>query len=160
LYVGVIGPGSAQEASEPLLGLARDVGRELAGPDTVVVCGGLGGVMEAVCEGVSERGGSCVGLLPGRQRSEGNRYLSLALATGFGQGRNVVVVTASDVLVAIGRGLGTLSEIALALRASKHVVGLDSWPLHEHSELMHPAGSAAEAVALARELGRGPAAGR
>jgi uncharacterized protein (TIGR00725 family) len=157
LYVGVIGPGSSDAATASVRGAARDAGRALAGPDTVVVCGGLGGVMEAVSEGVSERGGRCIGLLPGVERREGNRYLSLALPTGLGQGRNLLVVAASDVLLAIGRGLGTLSEIALALRAGKHVVGLDSWQLSEHGELMHPVGSVPEAVALVQELGRAQA---
>jgi uncharacterized protein (TIGR00725 family) len=153
LYVGVIGPGSGDAATARVLDAARAAGRALADPDTVVLCGGLGGVMEAVSEGVSERGGRSVGLLPGLERREGNRYLSLALPTGLGHGRNLLVVAASDVLLAIGRGLGTLSEIALALRAGKHVVALDSWQPGEHGDLLHPVESVAEAVALVRELG-------
>jgi uncharacterized protein (TIGR00725 family) len=157
LYVGVIGPGSGDAATDSVLDAARDAGRALADRDTIVLCGGLGGVMEAVSEGVSERGGRSIGLLPGLQRRDGNQYLSLALPTGLGQGRNLLVVAASDVLLAIGRGLGTLSEIALALRAGKHVVGLASWQLSEHGDLLHPVESVDEAVVLVRELGGGVA---
>jgi uncharacterized protein (TIGR00725 family) len=152
LYVGVIGPGAREGATERELSAAREIGQALAAPGVIVVCGGLGGVMEAVSEGVSAGDGCCIGLLPGSERSEGNRHLSLALPTGLGEARNVLVVGASDVLLAIGKGLGTLSEIALAMRAGKHVVGLDTWALPDDGGLMHPVGSAAEAVELVREL--------
>ncbi len=109
--------------------------------------------MEAVCEGVRAGKGCSLGLLPGHSRHEANRHVSLAVPTGLGEARNVLVVGASDVLIAIGKGLGTLSEIAFAVRAGKHVVGLDTWSLEDHGELVHRVASAAQAAALARDLG-------
>jgi uncharacterized protein (TIGR00725 family) len=151
-YVAVVGEGAGGDPSPELLQAASEVGRELATARAVVICGGLGGVMEAVSRGVHERGGCCIGLLPGDERAEANAYLSLALPTGLGQVRNTLVVRAADVVIAIGRGYGTLSEIALALRAGKHVVGLATWELADADERMHPVGEAGEAVRLALEL--------
>ncbi len=154
-YVAVVGPGSSgTDATElaPLLDDARAIGRGLAAAGAVVVCGGLGGVMEAVAEGVSEREGQCVGLLPGRERTEANRWLTIALPTGVGEARNWLVVCASDVVIALGGGYGTLSEIALALRAGKHVVGLRTWDVPEDGALMHRVESASDAVVTALRL--------
>ena len=135
----MVGPG---EASGALVAAAEAVGRGLAGRGAVVVCGGLGGVMEAACRGAKEAGGTTVGLLPGGDRAAANNYVDVALPTDLGQGRNLLVVRAGDVLVAVGGGHGTLSEIALALRAGKRVVGLDSWEI----EGVEPASSAEAAV--------------
>ena len=93
----------------------------------MLVCGGLAGVMEAACRGAAGAGGISVGLLAGVERSDANPYVSVALPTGLGQARNAVVVRAADTIVAIGGGYGTLSEIALALRRGKPVIGLDTW---------------------------------
>ncbi|MET8247610.1 TIGR00725 family protein [Streptomyces sp. NPDC005202] len=124
--IAVAGPGQASaEEAEP----ARRVGELLAGRGAVVVCGGLGGVMEACAEGVRAAGGTVVGLLPGQDRSAGNRHLSVAVATGLGELRNGVLVNTCDALIAVGGGWGTLSEIALALRAGKTVALLGSWAL-------------------------------
>jgi uncharacterized protein (TIGR00725 family) len=103
------------------------VGRLVAERGAVVVCGGLGGAMESACRGAKQAGGLTVGLLPGSDRSEANAFVDVALPTGLGQARNALVVGAADVVIAVGRGYGTLSEIALALRADKRVVGLDTW---------------------------------
>jgi uncharacterized protein (TIGR00725 family) len=103
------------------------VGRLVAARGAVVVCGGLGGAMESACRGAKQAGGLTVGLLPGSDRSEANAYVDVALPTGLGEARNALVVGAADVVIAVGRGYGTLSEIALALRAGKRVVGLDTW---------------------------------
>ena len=118
IYVAVVGPGEAEE-----------VGRLLAERGAVVVCGGLGGVMEAACRGARAAGGTTVGLLPGVDRSEANRHVDIAVPTGLGEGRNALVVRAADAVIAIGGGYGTLSEIALALRAGKPVIGLDTWEI-------------------------------
>ncbi len=123
-YVAVVGPG---ECDEDLAALAEAVGRALARRGAVVCCGGLGGVMAAACRGAYEAGGTTVGLLPGSARAAGNPWLTVAVATGLGEARNAVVVSAADVVVAMGGGYGTLSEIALALRAGKRVVGLRTW---------------------------------
>ena len=98
--------------------------------------------MEAACRGAKEAGGTTVGLLPGGDRAAANRYVDVALPTDLGQGRNLLVVRAGDALVAVGGGHGTLSEIALALRAGKRVVGLDTWDI----EGVEPAASAEAAV--------------
>jgi uncharacterized protein (TIGR00725 family) len=95
----------------------------------VVVCGGLGGAMEAACRGAHEAGGTTVGILPGLERGEANRYVDVAVATGLGEARNVLVVRAADALIAVGGGHGTLSEIAFALKTGKRVVGLQSWDI-------------------------------
>jgi uncharacterized protein (TIGR00725 family) len=123
-YVGVAG---ASQPEPELLELAEVLGRHLAEAGAVVVCGGGGGVMTAVCKGAAAAGGTTVGLLPGDRRREGNPYLGVALPTGLGEGRNVLLVRASDALVAVGGGFGTLSEIALALRTGVPVVGLRTW---------------------------------
>jgi uncharacterized protein (TIGR00725 family) len=118
------------------------VGRELGGRGAVLVCGGLGGVMEAACRGAKEAGGTTVGILPGMDRAAANPYVDVAVPTGLGEARNALVVRAADALVAVGGGYGTLSEIALALKAGKRVVGLGTWDV----EGVEAAGSPAEAV--------------
>ncbi len=85
----------------------------------MLVCGGLGGVMEAACRGARSEGGMTIGLLPGTDREDANGWVVLALPTGLGEGRNALIVRAADAIVAIGGGWGTLSEIAFALRAGR-----------------------------------------
>ncbi|HYT25474.1 MAG TPA: TIGR00725 family protein [Actinomycetota bacterium] len=126
LYIGVAG---ASQPEPELAGMAEALGRRLAEAGAIVVCGGGGGVMAAVCRGAVAAGGTTVGLLPGGDRSGGNPHLRIALPTGLGEGRNVLLVRASDALVAVGGGYGTLSEIALALRTGVPVVGLRTWSL-------------------------------
>lgn len=125
-YVGVVGPG---EASAEEAGVAEAVGRALAERGAVVVCGGLGGVMEAACRGARDAGGTTVGILPGTDRAAANPFVEVAVATGLGEARNAVVVRAADALIAVGGAYGTLSEIAFALKASKRVVGIGSWEI-------------------------------
>jgi len=127
VHVAVVG-GDAT-AGDDSCAAAFEVGRELARRGCVLVCGGLGGVMEAACRGAAGEGGLTVGLLPGSDRSEGNPHLSVAIATGMGEMRNALVVRASDVVIAIGGGHGTLSEIAFALKTGRPVVGLGTWDL-------------------------------
>jgi uncharacterized protein (TIGR00725 family) len=106
---------------------AESVGRGLAERGAVVVCGGLGGAMEAACRGAKAGGGTTVGLLPGLDRRDANPYVDVAVPTGLGEARNALVVRAADALIAVAGGYGTLSEIALALRSGKRVVGLGTW---------------------------------
>jgi uncharacterized protein (TIGR00725 family) len=141
-YVAVVGPG---EATPGDLTAARAVGSELARADAVLVCGGLGGVMEAACHGARESGGTTVGILPGANRATANAFVDVAIATGLGEARNALVVRSADALIAIGRGYGTLSEIALALRARKPVLAVDSWDI----EGVQSAATPEEAVAAA-----------
>ena len=107
--------------------MARDVGFEIGKKGWTLICGGLGGVMEGAAKGCTEAGGMTIGLLPGLNRDTANPYIRIPIPTGLGDGRNLLVVRASDILVAISGGHGTLSEIALALKAEKPVVGLETW---------------------------------
>lgn len=154
--VAVVGAGGAgpDEAD------AERIGRLVAEAGATLVCGGLGGVMAAACRGAAGAGGTTVGLLPGTDRSAANAHVSVAIPTGLGEARNTLVVRAADVVVAVGGGHGTLSEIAFALRTGTPVVGLRTWELHRgdgtEETAIHRAGSADEAVALALELARRP----
>ena len=121
--VGVLGANDAPPGS-PEYSDAITVGRLLAAAGVVVVCGGHAGVMEGVARGVTEAGGTCIGLLPGRDPAGGNDQLSVALATGLGEARNTVIVTASLVLIAIGGGWGTLNEVSAALKLGRPVAWL------------------------------------
>jgi uncharacterized protein (TIGR00725 family) len=106
---------------------AEEAGAAVAEAGCGLVCGGLGGVMEAACRGARSRGGLTVGLLPGADRDAANGWVVVALPTGLGEARNALVVRAADAVVAIGGGWGTLSEIALALKAGIPVVGVGTW---------------------------------
>jgi uncharacterized protein (TIGR00725 family) len=126
LHIGVIGE---QDARPEMRKLAEEVGREVARRGGVLVCGGLGGVMEAASRGAAAEGGTVVGILPGTRWEEANPYVTVPVVTGLGEARNVVVVRSSDALVAVGGGYGTLSEIAYALKLGVPVVGLYTWEL-------------------------------
>lgn len=157
-YVAVVGAGDT--AGEPHLDkLAYDVGRLVAEAGAVVVTGGLGGVMAAASRGAAEAGGLVVGLLPGTDRAAANPHLTLALPTGLGEARNALVVRAADVLIAIGGGWGTLSEIALALKTGTPVVGIATWePQRAGRDVagVQQVADAQSAVALALTLAVGP----
>ena len=109
--------------------LAEEVGRELARKDAILVCGGLGGIMEAACKGASAGGGLTIGILPGGSRQTANPYVQIPVVTNLGEARNVIVVKSAEAVIAIGGGYGTLSEIGHALRNGTPVVGLNTWSL-------------------------------
>ena len=121
--VGVIG-GAAE--APPALAQAREVGRLLAEAECVVVTGGLTGVMEAASEGARAAGGRVIGLLPGLDPGDANPSVEIALPTGLGEARNVVLATAAQALIAVGGAYGTLSEIAHGIRLGKPVIVLSS----------------------------------
>ena len=123
--VGVIGAGSCDGAAYET---ARQVGRGIAEKEAALVCGGLGGIMEGACRGASEAGGQTIGILPGADKSSANPYVTLPIVTDLGHARNILVVQSSDALVAIRGGYGTLSEISIALKLGKPVIGLKTWP--------------------------------
>jgi uncharacterized protein (TIGR00725 family) len=126
VVVGVVGPASC----DPGLGaLAREVGAEIARRGAVLLCGGRGGVMEEAAAGAKAAGGLTIGVLPGASAAETppNAFIDVALFTGLGEARNWVNVCASDAVIALGGGFGTLSEIALALKARRPLVLLGSW---------------------------------
>jgi uncharacterized protein (TIGR00725 family) len=151
VYVGVVGVAAATAEEETI---AEEVGRLLAERGVVVVCGGLGGVMAAACRGAKGAGGSTIGILPGDDRSDANAWVDLAIPTGMGEARNALVVRTSDVIIAIGGEFGTLSEIALALKGGRTVVGIATWSLGRPGLTIDPilrADDAAGAVKLAME---------
>ena len=138
--MAVIGPGD-----EPTVA-AAEVGRLLAERGAVVVCGGRGGAMEAACRGAKEADGLTVGILPGADRSDANPFVDVVLPTGLGEARNALVVGAADVVIAIGGGYGTLSEIALALKAGKRVIGVGTWEIEGVAAAEDPEAAVAAAL--------------
>lgn len=123
-YVAVCG---ASDATSSQLDAAREVGRLLAKSGAIVINGGYGGVSGAASEGAAGEGGTVVGLLSEWDREGANPNLTISLPTGLGQGRNLLIVTAAESVIAIGRGWGTLSEIAHARRLGRSVFALDTW---------------------------------
>ncbi|MBD3277551.1 MAG: TIGR00725 family protein [Candidatus Aegiribacteria sp.] len=122
--ISVIG-GSA--ASSKSCAHARKLGEMLAEAGYTVICGGGSGVMEAVCLGAKEKGGRTVGILPGADPSEANRWVDIAVVTGMGTARNRIIALTGEAVCAIDGGPGTLSEIAYALQAGKPVCAMGKW---------------------------------
>jgi len=153
LRIGVVGP---SEAPPELYSLAEDVGRLIAQAGAILICGGGTGVMEAASKGAKSAGGITVGILPGTNEREANQYVDIPIITGIGHGRNIINVWSSDAIIAIGGGYGTLSEIALALRTNKPVIGLSTWDfsirgIRESTEYVQVR-TAKEAIKAALEL--------
>lgn len=123
--IGVIGESTFSDPAHEAL--AEEVGRRIAAAGCTLICGGLGGVMEAACRGARGAGGRTVGILPGSRPQEANPYVDVSIATGMGQMRNVIIVLTAEALIAVGGGFGTLSEIGHALRYGKPVIGLRTW---------------------------------
>ncbi|MEE8353382.1 MAG: TIGR00725 family protein [Dehalococcoidales bacterium] len=152
ISIAVIG-GSDPSSRETRI--AREVGRELAERGAILVCGGLGGVMAAACQGARSADGITVGILPGTDPADANPHVQIPIATGVGYARNMAVVKSARAVIAIGGSYGTLSEIAYALQSDIPVVGIDTWSLarsgHPDGAIL-PAADAAEAVRLALDL--------
>ncbi len=110
-----------------LADLAFELGRGIAQRDAVLVCGGLTGVMEHAARGARAAGGLTIGLLPGDDPDDANEYIDVAIAAGLGHARNAILARTADGIVAVGGGLGTLSEIALALRNRRPTIGIKTW---------------------------------
>jgi len=123
--IGVIGQG--RDCSPGLLTDAEEVGYQIARRNAILICGGLGGVMEAACRGAKKGGGTTIGVIPTTQKSDANDYVDIPIVTGFGEARNIVIVRSADALIAVGGRYGTLSEIAFALSFGKSIVGLHTW---------------------------------
>lgn len=148
LRIAVCGAGVCDEE---VAGLAEAVGRGIGEAGAVLLCGGLGGVMEAAARGAADAGGLTVGFMPDGGPERANPYLTLPLATGFGEGRNVLLVRAADAVVGIAGEWGTLSEVALAMKLGRPVVLLQ--PVLAAGLGLEQVGTAEEAVARALELG-------
>jgi uncharacterized protein (TIGR00725 family) len=118
-----------QHPNEDVLPLAEAVGEGIARAGALLVCGGLGGVMEAACKGAKRAGGTTVGIVPGLDPSEANPWVDIVIATGIGHARNLAVVASADAVIAVDGEFGTLSEIAFALRLQRPVIGLATWSL-------------------------------
>jgi uncharacterized protein (TIGR00725 family) len=149
IIISVIGPGEATPAE---LQQAETIGSLIAQKGAVLLCGGMGGVMEAACRGAAKYNGLTVGILPVEDRFLANKYVQIPIVTGMGQARNVVVARSGHAVIAIGGGYGTLSEIGHALRSGVPVVGLNTWSLVKNGRTdvaIRPTKSPAEAVELA-----------
>ena len=124
LLIGVIG---GHRCNQRTARVAYEVGKGIAALGAILVCGGLGGVMQAAAKGAKENGGVTVGILPGEYKEDANPFIDIPIATGLGNMRNTLVATAADIVVALPGKYGTLSEIGFALNAGKIVLGLGAW---------------------------------
>ena len=145
VFVGVIGAG---KCSKKIFTLAEEVGKEIAKSGAILVCGGLGGVMEGAAKGAKEAKGITIGILPGVSKEEANPYIDIPIITGIGEGRNLMVIRSSDAIIALPGKYGTLSELSFAIKLEKPVVGISTWDI---SERITKTDDPAEAVKLALE---------
>ena len=152
--IGVIG---AANASKEEKRTSEEVGVLIARKKCFLLCGGMGGVMEAACRGAKSAGGTTIGILPGPESSSANRFIDIPIVTGMGEARNVIVAKSSHSIIAVGGSFGTLSEISFALKSGIPVIGLDTWNV---SEEIIKCETPEEAVRTAFELSsRGKRAG-
>lgn len=149
LRIGLIGGSSPDRSS---LQTASKVGQLIAKQNAILVCGGLGGVMEAAARGAKQSGGLTIGILPGNFPGDANPYIDIAVATGLGYSRNSLVALNADVLIAINGRYGTLTEIAYGCIYGKKIIGLSTWNI----DGIIQAGSPEEAVELAVRHASGP----
>jgi uncharacterized protein (TIGR00725 family) len=148
MVIGVIG---ASSCSAEIAKLAEAVGREIGKRGAVLICGGLGGVMEFASKGAKEAGGLTIGILPGTSKEEANRYIDIPIVTGLGHARNILIAHSSDSLIAVSGEHGTLSEIAIGLKLKKTVIGLNTWDI----EGVIRAKTAADAIEKAIKVSEG-----
>ncbi|SES90724.1 hypothetical protein SAMN04488587_1502 [Methanococcoides vulcani] len=146
IQIGVIGAGSCNNR---VAGLAEAVGAEIAKNNAILICGGLGGVMEAAAKGCKAEGGQAIGILPGNRKEDANEYIDLVIVTAMSHARNAIIAQSCDALIAVDGEYGTLSEIALSLKMGKPVVTLESkWDV----EGARVAASPQDAVKIAMRL--------
>jgi uncharacterized protein (TIGR00725 family) len=149
IFIGIIG---GARCSPQVAELAEETGRELANRGAVLICGGLGGVMEAACRGARQAGGRTIGILPGDDPTLANRYVDIPIVTGMGEARNVIIIKSVQAVIAINGEFGTLSEIGHALRRGIPVIGLNTWSLSREGRAIDSiilAENAVDAVAKA-----------
>lgn len=131
MIFGVIGDAFC---STEIAKIAEEVGENIAKKGGIIICGGLGGVMEAACRGAKKNNGLTIGVLPGFRKKEANLYIDIPILTGMDQGRNVIIIRSADVVIAIGGGYGTLSEVAFALKLNIPIVGIKTWELSKEGK--------------------------
>ncbi|MDW7739890.1 MAG: TIGR00725 family protein [Bacillota bacterium] len=131
-YIAVVGGSQCSVEEESI---AFEVGRSIAQKGGTVICGGGPGVMEAAARGADSAGGVAIGILPGPDHREGNRYLKYSIATGLGEARNAIITRTADAVIAVGGEYGTLSEIALAMKMGKPVITVKSWSISPPGKL-------------------------
>ncbi len=148
--VGVIGAGSCTEKEEAI---AEQVGQEIARRGGILVCGGLGGVMQAASRGAKSEDGTTIGILPGDDKARANQYIDYAIATGIGEARNLVIIKTADVVIALPGKYGTLSEMAFCKKMGKPIVSLSNWDIANDIEKFDdPISAVKRAFELAGEL--------
>lgn len=153
--IAVIGE---RDAAPELLLLSEHVGAELARHGAILICGGMGGVMEAASRGCQQAGGLVVGILPTETAADANPYVDVPIVTGMGEGRNIIIARSAQAAIAIGGSYGTLSEIAFALRLAIPVVALQTWVFSRERGEPDPVvrvSDASAAVEKALDLARG-----
>lgn len=151
-FIAVIG---GRQCSEQEANLAEEVGREIARRGAILICGGMGGIMEAACKGASSEGGLTIGILPGESRQAANSYVSIPIITGMGSARNVILAKTAQAVIAIGGVYGTLSEIGHALQNGVPIIGLNTWSIACYGQTTNPiiaAENPADAVNKAFDL--------
>jgi uncharacterized protein (TIGR00725 family) len=151
-FIAVIGASQATASDIENAGL---VGQQIARAGAILVCGGLGGVMEAACKGAVQEDGLTIGILPGDNRMAANEYVEIPIATGVGYARNMAVVKSAQAVIAVGGSYGTLTEIGFALQSGLPVIGLGSWSISRKGKEKSPilaVNTPAEAVNLALEM--------
>jgi uncharacterized protein (TIGR00725 family) len=147
--IAIIGAG---KCSKKLRDMAAEVGKCVAQNGGIVVCGGLGGVMEGAARGAKEGGGIVIGIIPSDNKNDANEFVDYVIPTGFGEGRNVFIVRTADAVVALPGKYGTLSEMALTLHAGKPLISVSAWKLgDEVNQVDDPIEAAKLALKLARE---------
>jgi uncharacterized protein (TIGR00725 family) len=144
--VGIIGAGTC---SKEVYQTAEKLGSLIAEHGDTLICGGLGGVMEAAAKGAKSKGGTTIGILPGLSAEDANPFIDIPIVTGLSHARNVIIVRSSDILIAVAGKYGTLSEIAIALKLGKPVIGICSWNV---SKDMFQTQSPEEAINLVDKL--------
>ncbi|MCM8798159.1 MAG: TIGR00725 family protein, partial [Candidatus Omnitrophica bacterium] len=149
IIMGVIG---TSRPERKLFQIAEEVGKEIALQGCILICGGLGGIMEAVAKGAKEKNGLTIGILPTDNPSTANKYIDIPISTGLGEARNVIIVKSCDALIALGKGYGTLSEIAFALKLNKPLIGIETWKISPQIiSFKDPRKAVRKAIALAKE---------
>lgn len=124
IIIAVIG---ASESTKKQDQIAEEAGKLIAENNMVLICGGLGGVMESAARGAKANNGQTIGILPSREKTTANPYIDIAIPTGLAEARNLILINSADFVISIGGGYGTLSEIAFALKNNVPVIGIGTW---------------------------------